>query len=203
MRMASGKRVKIVRDESIGNKQWNSTNVNEWVDSTMQVYLNDIYNFDILSKKMIGKSKWYLGGRGNNSANGDIFYSSERSETVYNVDRSTNWIGFVGLMYPSDYIYTYALRVDDVCYNTPISCRTDAGAYPSLGWLYRSGYNQWTMSSRSSNTNSVFYIHSAGLVNFISANNSNGNGSLTVYLDRDVKITSGDGTIDNAYKLSM
>ena len=196
-------RVKIVRNESLGSKQWNSTNVSEWVDSTMQVYLNDEYSLNVSFNEMIGNAKWYLGGRKNVTANGETFYTSERSKMVNSADRNTSWTGSVALIYPSDYIFTYALGIDDSCYNTPGSCKIDSGANPLSGWLYRSGYNQWTMSSRSSETNRVFYIQSTGIVYFISVNNSNGVVSPVVYLKSKIKITSGDGTIDNAYKLSM
>lgn len=114
-------RVKLIRNDSLGNKQWDASNVSEWVVSTMQIYLNDIYTLDDDSKEMIKLFKYYLGGL-NSYPNGEAFYASERSEMVVNTNRSKNWTGNIILMYPSDYIFTYALGVDDTCYNTPNSC---------------------------------------------------------------------------------
>ena len=106
----------MVETISLGNNKWNASQVNEWVGSTMQIYLNDTYQIEDTSIEMIATSKYYLGARANNSTNGSGFYSSERSEVVNRETRSKNWIGKLGLMYPSDYIFVYALGVNDTCY---------------------------------------------------------------------------------------
>ena len=191
-------RVKLTRNDSLGNKQWNSSNHNEWVGSAMQVYLNDTYTLDDDSKEMIEPTKWYLGGRGNNSANGETFYTNERGTTVYS-GRSTSWTGNVALMYPSDYIFTYALGVDDTCYNTPGSCNNST---PSNGWLYRPGHYQWTLASDSSDTSYVFYVRSSGIVNNYYASMSYGS-SPVVYLKSNIRIKEGDGTSISPYKLEL
>ena len=188
--------IKLIRDESLGNKSWNSSNVNEWVGSTMQVYLNDTYILDDESKEMIEPSKYYLGGSANNSANGEGFYTSERSETVTSADRSKNWTGNIALMYPSDYIFTYALGVDDACYNIPRNCRNSK---PFNGWLYCSEYDQLTLTPRSSGTVHITFVGSVGHVaNDGSAWYSRGS-RPALYLKPEVKIKQGDGTIDNPY----
>ena len=192
-------RVKLIRDESLGNKQWDSSDVNEWVNSTMQVYLNDTYALDDESSEMIASTKWYLGGRANNSANGSTFYTSERSETVNNADRSKNWIGNIALMYPSDYIYTYALGVDDTCYNTPGSCHNST---PSSGWLYKSAYHQWTLASYSSYAYVVFYVISSGDVYSVNAGNLLGT-RPALYLKPNVRIKEGDGSSTSPYELEL
>lgn len=198
MEMENVKRVKLIRDESLGNKQWNSGGVNEWVGSTMQVYLNDTYEINDDSKKMIGNAKWYLGGSAHASANGNEFYTSERSEAVISEDRSKNWTGTVALIYPSDYIYTYALGVSDNCYNTAASCNN---GNPSLGWLYKSAYNQWTLTPVSVNTSSMFTVRSGGNI-YPHANYSIG-AHPTLYLKTNVKIKSGDGSIDSPYEFEL
>lgn len=192
-------RIKLIMDESLGNKQWNSKD-NEWVGSTMQIFLNSKYIINDESSKMITDTKFYLGGNSVVS-NGELFYTRERSENVYDANRSKNWIGLVGLMYPSDYIYTYSLGVDYTCYNTPGNCKIDLDASPSMGWLYNNNYAQWTMSPKSSNNN-VFCIGGAGSIKDFSRTYLYGTRPV-LYLKSNVKITSGDGTIDNAYKLSM
>ena len=59
------------------------------------------------SREQIAEVKWYLGSvkDDNNSALG--FYQEERGVNVYS-GNSINWIGKVGLIYPSDYAYTFA-----------------------------------------------------------------------------------------------
>lgn len=197
-------RVKLIRNESVGNKQWNSSNQNEWVGSSIQTYLNDTYTIDNKSRKMIASSKIYLGGLNyggciNCAPNGESFYISERSETTC-YGRNASWVGKTALMYPSDYIFTYAVGVDDTCYNTPGNCNVDSEANPSSGWLYRSEYFQWTMTPNSYYTTNAFKVDLSGVVHNYSSFVDNFNGiSPVVYLKSGVKIKSGDGSIDNPY----
>ena len=195
-------RVKIVRDESLGNKQWSSSGGNEWVGSTIQTYLNTDYLINDDSKSLIKATKFYLGGVSSPAINGEQFYNQERSNIVNNAERSKNWIGDVGLMYPSDYVYTYSLSIDNKCYNNQNNCKTSSGADPSLGWLYKIEYSQWSITPGRANTVNVFWVSLNG--NF---NNDGYTRSYairpTLYLNQNIRIISGDGTIDNAYKLSM
>ena len=196
------KRLKILRNESIGKNQWNSNNINEWVNSKMQVYLNDTYIIDSNDMKLIENTKFYLGGLGV-YPKGKNFYILERGLTVAADDRNTYWVGKVALMYPSDYVYTYAYGVDTVCYDQPSSCKESAGGYPASGWMYfsHSGF-EWFISSTTKNSGESMCIYSQGHV--YSYNTSTP--SLTrpvLYLKSNVKIISGNGTIDNPYKLSL
>lgn len=190
-------RVKLIRNESLGGRQWDSNNVSEWVGSTMQTYLNDMYTLDDNSKEMIESTKYYLGGSNNNTSNGENFYISEKSEHTYS-GRSKNWTGQVALMYTSDYIFTYSLGVDDSCYNNPSSCKNST---PSSGWLYRSGYHQWTLTPQSSAPKNVFFIYSGGIIG--SYTNYSFGVLPVLYIKPNVKIKSGDGTIDNPYEFEL
>lgn len=192
-------RIKLIRNDSLGYKQWNSSNVNEWGGSTIQTYLNDTYTLDDDSKEMIQSSKYYLGGRGDNSANGEVFYTSERSETVINSDRSKNWTGNIALMYTSDYVFTYALGVDDICYNNPDSCNNNN---PASGWLYRN-YHRWTLSPNSSSKIYEFLIIRSGDAFYTGSPNGVSGTNPVVYLKPNVRIKSGDGTSLNPYQLEI
>lgn len=200
-------RVKLIRDESLGNKQWNSSNVNEWVNSTLQVYLNNTYTIDNTSRQMIDSAKWYLGGisKEKYSKDGSLYYIGERSEDVFSQDRSTSWVGLVGLMYPSDYIYIYSLGVDDMCYNTPVNCKTDLEGNPSSGWMY----NPTIIKVRSTITSWTDYSYllvdigaSGHIRRYMSASNTCFPFPV-VYLNPNVRIKSGDGTIDNPYEFEL
>ena len=127
------KRMKIIRNESIGGYSWDYTSsdsyTNEWKTAQLNTLLNSgayynrttgsyynnstsASNVDFTStgltntaKAMIGDAKWYLGGSSTyNDVTPSMFYTRERGTTVYS-GRSTNWTGKVGLMYPSDYGY--------------------------------------------------------------------------------------------------
>lgn len=127
------KRVKIIRNESIGNYVWDYTSsgnfANDWKTSQLNTLLNDgayynrttgsYYNagssatsvdftptgLTDAAKEMIGDAKWYLGGSDTyKDVTSPMFYTRERGTTVYS-GGSTNWTGKVGLIYPSDYGY--------------------------------------------------------------------------------------------------
>lgn len=191
-------RIKLIRNGSIGTMSWNSSNVNEWVGSTVQVYLNNTYSINNVSTGMICDVKWYLGGIRGKYVNASQVYTSERGETVFSEDRNINWSGLIGLMYPSDYIYTYALGVDDICYNTPSGCNN---SNPSLGWLYYNN-NQALISPGYNRADYIFYIVRSGYFNNYNANYSY-NVKPVVYLKPNVKIKSGDGIIDNPYEFEL
>ena len=193
-------RIKIIRNESIGDKAWDSNGVNEWTTASLQTYLNgDYYNsLSDEAKAMIGDTKYYLGGSSSNSGHsGPTYYAFERGTTVYN-GRSTNWIGKIGLMYPSDYVYTYAFGVDNKCYTDNYNCDT---ATPTKGWLYNSAY-QWLISPYSGDSYNAFYVNSAGYV-------SNGSGTIThggrpsTYLISSIQLDKGTGTEDDPYTLKQ
>ena len=120
------KRLKIIRDESIGNYSWDYNSagnyINEWSTAQLNNLLNSgayynrttgtyynnsttASNVDFTNKgltetakAMIGNAKWYLGGSSTyNDATATMFYTRERGTGVYS-GRSTSWTGKVGLM---------------------------------------------------------------------------------------------------------
>ena len=127
------KRLKIIRNESIGNYSWDYNSagnyINEWSTAQLNNLLNSgayynrttgtyynnsttASNVDFTNKgltekakAMIGNAKWYLGGSSTyKDVTAPMFYTRERGTGVYS-GRSTSWTGKVGLMYPSDYGY--------------------------------------------------------------------------------------------------
>ena len=189
-------RIKIIRNESIGNYAWASSNVNEWPTASLQTYLNGDYynNLSDDAKAMIGDTKYYLGG--SISIGGAVSqYTFERGTTVYN-GRSTNWIGKIGLMYPSDYAYTYAGGVDNKCYTYTYNCDTST---PSRGWLYKSAA-EWLISPYSGGSNDAFIVYSAG---YLSGNNVAFSYGVrpSAYLISDIQLDKGTGTEDDPYTL--
>ena len=146
---------------------------------------------------MIGDTKYYLGGSSSyEGQSGPTYYAFERGTTVYS-GRSTNWIGKIGLMYPSDYAYTYANGVDNKCYTDTYNCDTST---PSNGWLYNSAY-QWLISPNSGSSYLAFRVGSAGFL----GNNGSVTGSHGVrpsaYLLSSIQLDKGTGTEDDPYTL--
>ena len=195
-------RIKIIRNESIGNYAWASNGVNEWPTASLQTYLNgDYYNsLSDEAKVMLGESKYYLGGGAYDSTThygtATDIYAWERGTTVYS-GRSTNWIGKIGLMYPSDYVYTYANGVDNKCYNDTRNCSSST---PSSGWLYNNAY-QWLISPYFANTIYAFFVFSSGYLNNTGRVPYSNGARPSAYLLSDIQLDKGTGTEDDPYTL--
>ncbi len=208
--------MKIIRDQSIGNLAWNSSGINEWSTATLQAILNgDYYNrsgsystngLNSTARSQIAKVKWYLGGSSTYQNLGGLdYYNFERGTTTCvtagtcsGKTRTTSIIANVGLMYPSDYVYTYGKGVNDTCYTDGYNCDTGT---PSAGWLFNNDY-QWTISPHAANAYNAFYVYSNGSVDsrgYVSGTNGV---RPTVFLDSKIAIKSGDGSQGNPYILS-
>lgn len=188
------KRIKLIRDESLKRMKWDINRFNEWIDSTVHQYLNNEYKLSIKSQNLIKNTKYYLGEM-NTIPNGEQIYINERGKNTHN-DREFSYIGEIGLMYPSDYVYTYSLKVNDKCYNNPNWCSDENS---KTGWLYLESYHEWTMISYLSNDSYVYHIGIQGHLGY--QNNSDWAFDIrpVLYLKPEVKIKQGDGSIDNPY----
>lgn len=179
-------RIKIMRDNSIGKFSWDSNETNDYVNSSLSSYLNnDYYNgLSDSSINMIGMTKYYLGGINNlNNINEKDAYKFERSKNVYN-NNSIDFVGYIGLLYSSDYLYTFSYGVDDNYINSNNS------------WMTKySSSNYWTINHDNSN-NSVYSIS-----NSINENSSSNSFDVypVLYLKYNTVITGGNGSLNNPY----
>lgn len=89
--------------------------------------------------------------------------------------RYNNWIGLIGLMYPSDYSYTYALGVDDVCFDSGIDCTSTKGAILSNSWIYNisKNYIQWFITPFAKNKAAAYEIYTNGSIGDLSVTTAN------------------------------
>ena len=107
-------------------------------------------------------------------------------------------------MYPSDYVYTYAFGVDEMCYNDASRCRPNDGV-PTKGWIYNSNSNsnQWLLTPTSAyGYAGEHHIPNDGIVSSFYTNSPSGV-RPSLYLSSQVKITSGDGSEQHPYQLSL
>ncbi len=154
------------------------------------------------AKQMIDNAKWYT-----SASNYDITasesYAEERASTTTDfssedgVTRTTNWTGKVGLMYPSDYGYASSgcREKEQILYNYNNETCT------STNWLYNNNF-KWILTPTSRTDSSVRVVYSEGNVYSFGASHAYGIHPAT-YLSTSVKITSGTGTKDNMYQLSL
>src|SRR5574344_1459025 len=117
------------------------------------------------AKSMIDKAKFYTAGWNSGNITSNQFYTYERGSAVVSspgdgVTRTTSWIGYIGLMYISDYGYA---TDESICgssttlynYDTNAACHTN-------DWLWKSGSYQWSVVPYSSYSISVWYVSSHG-----------------------------------------
>ena len=203
-------RIKIIRDTSIGNKYWNETYTNNWITGTLNTYLNnDYYNtLTTDAKNMIGTAKYYLGGYNNRpNFTSDIMWQYERKNEANRTDYycGTNPImqndanKKIAIMYASDYGYAASKECTSNLfdYNVSASCKT------TNNWLDKS-VDTWLLPQYSNNSSIAFYVSSTGFVNISNYVNTNEYGARPVlYLSSNVKISSGEGTSEQPYQLSI
>ena len=192
-------KLKIIRNESIGNMQWASNNSNNWKNASLKSYLNGEYYNGINEtyKNMISEETYYLGGstssnRTTLTASG--YYNAERDSSQVYSGNPTSTTQYIGLMYPSDYGYaagssclsTELYNYDDDCTNSD--------------YLF-SGVAEWLQAPYASNSFAAAYLYSTGPVggsHYVSGSRAV---RPVLYLNTNVQITGGDGSQGNAFQL--
>ena len=127
-------------------------------------------------RDMVINTTWYTAAGVNSTAS--TSFSGERGSTAGQAGGDLSYNAKVGLMYPSDYLYS--------------------GSGAASRWLVQNGF-EWTISPDSSSTRNAWYVNYNG-----NLNNSNGAPCgfavrPTVYLSSEVYITGGNGTLLDPY----
>ena len=194
-------RIKIIKDQSIGDRSWDTGESNNWArPASLNTELNTTYlnSLDGTSKSMISNAKFYLGGYGGSKIKKDVMYQYERkingSKYFYKTNPNS-WVGKLGLMYASDYGYA----VSDECtsnlydYNNT-TCKTN-------NWLFK--INEWLLPQYATFSSYALYVYSGGNVYNYVVNRSQNGARPVLYLKSNIKITGGDGTSSNPYILGL
>ena len=196
-------RVKIVRNENIGSKKWNTSDSDDWTTSSLKTELNTTYlnglNDD---KNMIGDAKYYLGYGGSTK---DSYYKSERN-SIKNIETNSpiSWIGKIGLMYASDYGYAIT---SGVCDRELDALDPDCIQH---NWIYSDdNTTMWLINPMGENSGDSFCaaIVNGGIPSQGKVIQEVKNYSYfvvpTLYLNSLVKIIGGSGTSTNPYTLGL
>ena len=186
--------------------------LNNWArPASLNTYLNKTYlnALSTTSQKMIGDTKYYLGGGGNNSNfNSSLdFYSYERkikntkSNEFYYDKNPNSWVGKLGLMYVSDYGYA-----SDNCETKALNDynnSNDLRICNNANWLFNLKKLEATITQYSNTSTSIHYIADNGtVVSTYQASLAQTVVRPTLYLKSEVRIIDGDGTSTNPYILS-
>ena len=193
-------KIKIIRNESIGNMQWDTSGSNNWNNASLKSYLNNNYYNSIAEtyKNMISEEIYYLGGPTTNNwetltASG--YYNSERSNDVYN-GNPTSIKQYIGLMYPSDYGYA----TGEICKNIALQVYDEHGCQNSnYLWINQS---EWLQSPIAGYEYAAVSLYRLGQVDGSYGGVGNSEAIRpSLYLASEVKITGGDGSQSNPYQL--
>ena len=209
-------RIKIIKDQSIGNKYWDTSQSNNWArPATLNTELNTTYLNSLTSEaqKMIGNTKYYLGGKNVTYNNGYAdtplqFYSYERkiqnttSNEFYNGTNPNSWVGKLGLMYVSDYGYASSNCENKRIYDYN-SSSNDIRACNTTNWLYNIKANEWLLPQFASNSNHAFSVYSGGSAYDRSVYLSQFAVRPVLYLISSAQITGGNGTSSSPYTLGL
>ena len=200
-------RIKIIKDQSIGNKKWDTGNSNNWArPATLNTELNTTYlnSLDSTTQNMIGNTKYYLGGYSNFSIQKDAMYQYERkiqnttSNEFYNGTNPNSFIGKLGLMYASDYGYA----VSDEC--TQNLNGYDNATCKNNNWLFK-GNDEWILPQIASYSSLALFVYSDGGVNLNDREVRRYLNAVrpVLYLTASVQIIDGDGTSTNPYTFGL
>ena len=207
--------VKIIRDDSLGNIAWNSSNVNDWSTASLQTTLNGTYYNGTYAtgafkndstRNAIESVVWNLGGSSTyKDVTASMFYERERGIIVYS-GRPTTWTGKIALMYPSDYGYATAGGTTtnrESCLAKELFNWDGSGVSDckSNDYLFNNSYGQWTLAPT---TTEEFVVGTAGYVK----RNSSVSNALGVrpaaYLKSSISLSSvGDGSSTSPYQLKV
>ena len=185
------KTIKIMRNDSIGEVEWDSSNSNNWArPSTLNTYLNGKYLTNTLNstaQSQIVSKDFSIGGVSSNDTN---LYNTISNEN------NSKWNGKVALITASEYIRSNSNQSQcgtvNQLYNYN-NCKNTTWMYINDIW--------WTLSSDFDNTFTVFYVYLDGSFNRDYEAIASTSIRPVVYLSSEVKITGGDGSQNNPYTL--
>ena len=202
-------RIKLIRNESIGKKYMNSNYSNNWVGSTLNIYLNGTYltNLTSTSQNMISNAKYYLGGHSSYSVTFVDMYQYERktqnttSNEFYYGTNPNSWVGNIAVMYVSDYGYASDNCETKALYDSS-GLNQDIRECNTTNWLYKRTY-EWLLAHYAKTSFSASYVTSDGNVDGYDVSDIQNAVRPVLYLKSAVKITGGSGTSTNPYTLGL
>ena len=176
---------------------------NHFPRTTMYNTLSSTYNLTNYNHTV--NFKMYLGTSSSpNSLTSSGIYSTERGNTpgrtaAIDFDRSTSFIGSIGLIYPSD--YGYAVLASDCPRSTAIYNYSGTTACHDNNWLYQgNGKDQWLISPSASSAEKAFFVQTGGSMRNYVAGSHAMTYSPVMALSKDVLVT-GSGTKTDPYRM--
>ena len=183
--------IKIMRNESIGNKAYNNTENSDWNVASLNTYLNGTYYNELneIAQNQITDHDFSIGA---------VTYNDTDLGNTVNNENSKKWNGKIALPTISESIRSNSNKnscgsMDQLWNNTGTSCEKTSWMSYSIYW--------WTLSPDIDSSYHAYLMHPYGGI-------SNG-GRVTVsyavrpslYLSSDIKIAGGTGTQTDPYTI--
>ena len=214
--------VKIIRNDVIGSFAWDKDKTNNWTTAELNTnILNNLYlnstsgtcNFYSTSVTKpcsftknglknvldyIETATWNLGAS-EYYKTAEVTYKTERGTTVKTSGTPIVTTAKVGLMYASDYGYSVK---NSSCNHSSISLSSyDKTACGGSAWMLKNG-NEWTVSPYSGYADYVLHVHNDAGMYCDDAYYGKGVRPV-LYLNSNVYITGGDGSINNPFQVGL
>ena len=185
------KTIKIMKDTSIGNRAWDSSNSNNWKrPADLNTYLNGSYLTGTLNQaaqSQIVAKDWSIGS---------VTYRDTSLSSSIEDENSSKWNGKVALVTASEYIRSNSNQSSCGNMNQLWSSTT----CKNTTWMYINDY-WWTLSPYAGDSFIVYTVYSDGHFYHYGASLTSNMVRPSVYLSSEVKITGGDGSQNNPYTL--
>ncbi len=172
----------------------NGCGSNEWSTSLLnKINLNTNYlnNIGTTWSNMIEDATWKVSGHSTSEVTPTEMYTGEIKNAIKTYGPSDG-TSKIGLMYLSDYGFAASPSAWTKTLYNYNGTDVNGTSIKTINWMYM-GYDEWTISPKSSNSYDVFLLYYNGNVNSIIA--SSGYGSRPVmYLKASVLYAGGSGT---------
>ena len=182
--------IKIMKNASIRDIVWDSSNLNNWVrPATLNTYLNGTYlnSLSSTAQSQIVEGSYYAGG---------VILNNNDMQNQINEEKTVTSKVKVALPTVSEYLRA----------NSNTSCKTlstnniNYSKCKNSDWMFNNDL-WWTLSPRSANSSNVFWVHSNGSVYNSSAYDTYLAVRPVITLSSKVQITGGTGTESDPYTL--
>lgn len=193
-------KMKIIRADVVGLAMYDNNNVNDWANASLKTHLNTTYYNSIDDKNYIySNATWYLGTATtglNLQYNRITSYNAERDSASVHSGYAATVTAPVGLMYVSDYGFANEEH-DNLDLDTTLLNNTSLAA--GHNWLYKN-LKEYTINNIQNNAR-LTIINTNGALFVGNANATNVYYRPCVYLNSNVEIYTGSGTIQKPYEI--
>ena len=156
-----GNQTKVIRAKSVGYQQWHTSADNTWSSSSLNAYLNGTYltSLGTIAEK-IATTTWKVGGGSGSNISASVPKTAYKNEVGSSA--STTIIDKkIGLMYVSDYGFAASPSAWTKILGDYDGTDANGTSIKTINWMYM-GYNEWTISRDSDDSNGAFYVYSYG-----------------------------------------